>query len=103
MTIYLLVEERKKEEYLPPEVREMLLLRMLQLAMNPALPLEEEEEEQEEGEQVATMPAPQFLRRPVPVRNVEILGEEEEQESIRRRKPVSRTKRYKDEDMEYME
>lgn len=102
MATYLLVEERKKEEYLPPEVREMLLLRMLQLAMNPALPLEEEEEEQEEGEQVATMPAPQFLRRP-PVRNVEILGEEEEQESIRRRKPVSRTKRYKDEDMEYME
>ncbi|XP_066256720.1 uncharacterized protein [Euwallacea similis] len=87
-----------RDEYLPPEVREMLLLRMLQLAMNPSLPLDEEEQE---SEQVATVPAPQF-RRP-PVRNVEILGEEEDTNDVRKRRPVSRTKRFKDEDMEYME
>ncbi|KAL1488008.1 hypothetical protein ABEB36_015386 [Hypothenemus hampei] len=90
---------KEDEEYLPVEVREMLLLRMLQLAMNPALPVNEEDE----GQQVATVAVPQYHRPPV--RNVEILGEEEE-EQIRqiRTKPRSiRSKRYQDEDMEYME
>lgn len=74
----------------------MLLLRMLQLAMNPALPLDDEEESQ----QLATVTTPQYRR--LPVRNVEILGEEDDSE-LRKRRPAARAKRYKEEDMEYME
>ncbi|RZC35706.1 hypothetical protein BDFB_000579 [Asbolus verrucosus] len=78
------------EEYLPPDVREMLLLRMLQLAINPALPLGEDEMVQD------TTPVPQYKK--VPVRNVEILGEESEEE----KRPV-RNKRYRESPMDYYE
>lgn len=66
-------------EYLPPQVREMLLLRMLQLAINPALPMDDEE----------PTASPSQLRKGV--RNVEILGEENEGQARR-----TRSKRYKD-------
>ncbi|CAG9823439.1 unnamed protein product [Phaedon cochleariae] len=56
-----------QEEYLPSDVREMLLLRMLQLAINPAMPVAEDDIE------VVTR-GPTVKR--TPVRNVEILGEE---------------------------
>lgn len=56
----------QKNEYLPSDVREMLLLRMLQLAINPALPIDENEIE---------ILRPSTRRKPV--RNVEILGEED--------------------------
>ena len=79
-----------REEYLPADVREMLLLRMLQLAINPALPLNEEEMVQE------TTPVPQYKK--VPVRNVEILGEETEEE-----KRSVRNKRYREPHMGYYE
>ncbi|XP_050308949.1 uncharacterized protein LOC126745239 [Anthonomus grandis grandis] len=93
-------DESEPEEYLPVEVRETLLLRMLQLAINPALPVEDEEEE---GAQVATVNTPKY-RRPPPVRNVEILGEErDDRVELRKGVPVSRAKRFKDEDMDYME
>ncbi|CAG9769292.1 unnamed protein product [Ceutorhynchus assimilis] len=90
-------DEPQSEEYLPPDVREMLLLRMLQLAMNPSLPLDEEDESQP----AATASTPQYKK--APVRNVEILGEEDGDD--RNRRPVARSKRYKDKDevMDYME
>ncbi|XP_008201546.1 uncharacterized protein LOC100141622 isoform X2 [Tribolium castaneum] len=78
-----------KDEYLPPDVREMLLLRMLQLAINPALPLSEDEMVQ------GTTPVPQYKK--APVRNVEILGEEPEE-----KRPV-RSKRYREPHMDYYE
>ncbi|XP_044258062.1 uncharacterized protein LOC123007090 [Tribolium madens] len=81
--------QENKEEYLPPDVREMLLLRMLQLAINPALPLSEDEMGQ------GTTPVPQYKK--VPVRNVEILGEEPEE------KRPGRSKRYKEPHMDYYE
>ncbi|CAG9854922.1 unnamed protein product [Phyllotreta striolata] len=59
---------QEAEEYLPSDVREMLLLRMLQLAINPALPLDEDEVE------IVAKSKP--VKR-TPVRNVEILGEDE--------------------------
>ncbi|XP_076268428.1 uncharacterized protein LOC143201319 [Rhynchophorus ferrugineus] len=90
-------EQSQTEEYLPVEVREMLLLRMLQLAMNPARPLEEGEE----SLSLASVTTPQYRR--VPVRNVEILGEEDETNTPTRRRFGVRTKRFKEEDMDYME
>lgn len=76
--------QRPKEEednnYLPPDVREMLLLRMLQLAINPNLPLQPSEGE--------TMASAIRQQKKESVRNVEILGEEPEP------KPVSRNKRF---------
>jgi hypothetical protein len=83
-------QQETKEEYLPPDVREMLLLRMLQLAINPALPVAEDEMVQD------TTPVPQYKK--VPVRNVEILGEEAEEE----KRPV-RNKRYREPHMDYYE
>lgn len=78
-----------QEEYLPPDVREMLLLRMLQLAINPALPLEEDKFD---------LPTAATQVKRVPVRNVEILGEEEPEEQ--RRRP-ERSKRYRESEMDY--
>lgn len=57
------------EDYLPPDVREMLLLRMLQLAINPALPVDD-------VESLGSASDLQMTRQPV--RNVEILGEEDD-------------------------
>ncbi|ENN76128.1 uncharacterized protein LOC109538787 [Dendroctonus ponderosae] len=85
-----------EEEYLPAEVRESLLLRMLKLAMNPALPLQEDEDA--EPQQVATAATLQY--RKLPMRNVEIIGEEQLEDTDAKKR---RAKRYKDEDMEYME
>nr|XP_023013722.1 uncharacterized protein LOC111503604 [Leptinotarsa decemlineata] len=56
----------KHEEYLPSDVREMLLLRMLQLAINPSLPLPEKDYD-------SIAKSTTFKKNPV--RNVEILGE----------------------------
>lgn len=82
-------QELGNPEYLPPDIREMLLLRMLQLAINPALPVNEDEMFQE------TTPVPQYKKSPK-VRNVEILGEELEEE-----KRPSRIKRYRGSHPEY--
>lgn len=71
-------------EYLPPQVREMLLLRMLQLAINPALPMDDEE----------PTALPNQLRKGV--RNVEILGEENGEQGRR-----IRSKRYEDDYRNY--
>lgn len=60
-------ESNVAEDYLPPDVREMLLLRMLQLAINPALPVDD-------VETLGSATNVQTTRQPV--RNVEILGEE---------------------------
>lgn len=82
---------KEDENYLPPDVREMLLLKMLQLAINPNLPIPPTEQEL----MTTAMPP----HRKEAVRNVQILGEEEEQE-----KRSGRSKRYDDtasEDMEY--
>lgn len=82
---------RTKEEddnYLPPDVREMLLLRMLQLAINPNLPLPPSEGE--------TMASQIRETKKQQIRNVEILGEERDDE-----KPVSRSKRYRESDEYY--
>ncbi|KAK5649239.1 hypothetical protein RI129_000268 [Pyrocoelia pectoralis] len=79
-------EESTEDEYLPPEIREMLLLRMLQLAINPSLPLESEEsisdgETAESSEHEVKQPG---------VRNVEILGEVEDEV-----KPADRSRRFR--------
>ncbi|KAJ8910330.1 hypothetical protein NQ315_005626 [Exocentrus adspersus] len=80
-------QRQQEEEYLPPDVREMLLLRMLQLAINPTLPLDEDKFD---------LPAASTTQaRRVPVRNVEILGEEEDEEEEPRRRS-ERIKRYRD-------
>ncbi|KAJ8970464.1 hypothetical protein NQ314_001216 [Rhamnusium bicolor] len=79
-----------REEYLPPDVREMLLLRMLQLAINPSLPVDSESME---------LPAESALFKRMPMRNVEILGEEEEPERPKRR--PERTKRYRESEIDY--
>lgn len=63
-------ENQREDNYLPPDVREMLLLKMLQLAINPALPLDGTEME-------AVMKSVNRVKK-TPVRNVEILGEETE-------------------------
>lgn len=60
-------ERNLSEDYLPPDVREMLLLRMLQLAINPALPVDD-------AETLGSATDVQMTRQPI--RNVEILGEE---------------------------
>lgn len=76
------------ENYLPPDVREMLLLKMLQLAINPNLPLPPSEQE--------LMTTANPPHRKEAVRNVQILGEEQEE------KRNVRSKRYQDgEDMQY--
>lgn len=72
-------EQDTNEDYLPPDVREMLLLRMLQLAINPTLPLDAPDIEALES-------APTAETRKQPVRNVEILGEEEDEKRSRRSK-----------------
>ncbi|XP_057653641.1 uncharacterized protein LOC130892301 [Diorhabda carinulata] len=77
-------QQQQKEEYLPSDVREMLLLRMLQLAINPALPLDEDEIE-------VTRSSP--VKR-TPVRNVEILGEEDSHEKSREQKEKRDTMEY---------
>lgn len=61
-------ERNVVEDYLPPDVREMLLLRMLQLAINPALPVD--------ASDVESAPSVQMGRQAI--RNVEILGEEDD-------------------------
>ncbi|GJQ69608.1 hypothetical protein Trydic_g6701 [Trypoxylus dichotomus] len=68
------------EDYLPPDVREMLLLRMLQLAINPSLPLNIPDNF-EEG--VSTMIR---HRKMGGARNVEILGEEDDTQKLARSK-----------------
>lgn len=68
----LLPPERNVEDYLPPDIREMLLLRMLQLAINPALPVDAND-----IEALGSSQSIQTGRQPV--RNVEILGEEDEE------------------------
>lgn len=82
-------EQDGGEEYLPVDVREMLLLKMLQLAINPALPSDSIESES------TTTPVNYFKKDPA--RNVEILGEDQEKS----RRP-SRVKRFKEaEDLDY--
>ncbi|KAF5270959.1 hypothetical protein FQA39_LY08262 [Lamprigera yunnana] len=68
------INQEPEEEYLPPQIREMLLLRMLQLAINPSLPLDSNE--------IKEVEPPEFSEQRVQnkgVRNVEVLGEEEDQ------------------------
>ncbi|XP_022909365.2 uncharacterized protein [Onthophagus taurus] len=70
----LLTPQQQKDEesdYLPADVREMLLLRMLQLAINPGLPLNVPDNLVD-----ATTSVPKL--RKSGVRNVEILGEEDD-------------------------
>ena len=64
-------QHEDRENYLPPDVRESLLLKMLQLAINPALPLEIADNAEEATTTVA-------YGKKAGVRNVEILGEEED-------------------------
>lgn len=61
------------DDYLPPDVREMLLLRMLQLAINPALPVDSSDVEPLESSSNIQMGRQ-------PVRNVEIIGEENDED-----------------------
>lgn len=68
---------QETDDYLPSDVREMLLLRMLQLAINPALPIDEDEVE------IVSKSMP--VKR-TPVRNVEILGEDGSSEEIKMQK-----------------
>ncbi|XP_018569732.1 uncharacterized protein LOC108909790 [Anoplophora glabripennis] len=82
-------QQELQEEYLPPDVREMLLLRMLQLAINPALPLDDDKFD---------LPTAATQVKRMPVRNVEILGEEEPEEP--RRRP-ERSKRYREFERDY--
>ncbi|KAK9884489.1 hypothetical protein WA026_007331 [Henosepilachna vigintioctopunctata] len=83
-------EQQSDQDYLPPDVREMLLLKMLQLAINPAMPNDNEESE-------TSSPVSYFKKDPS--RNVEILGEETEPA----RRP-SRVKRFKEpDDLELVE
>lgn len=86
------MKSKEDENYLPVEVREMLLLKMLQLAINPNLPLPPSEQEL-----MVTANPP---HRKEAVRNVEILGEEQEEA-----KRNVRSKRYHQdnmsEDMDY--
>lgn len=63
------------DDYLPPDVREMLLLRMLQLAINPALPVDD-------IESLGSSTNIQMTKQPV--RNVEILGEEPDMMRVKR-------------------
>lgn len=81
---------KDEENYLPAEVREMLLLKMLQLAINPNLPVPPSEQE--------LMTTANPPHRKEAVRNVQILGEEQEQE-----KRNVRSKRYhgEQEEMDY--
>lgn len=79
-------KDDENENLLPPDVREMLLLRMLQLAINPNLPLPPSE-----GETMASV-IRETKKKPI-IRNVEILGEERDEE-----KPVTRSKRYRESD-----
>ncbi|CAH1997076.1 unnamed protein product [Acanthoscelides obtectus] len=65
--IYPKDKENLNQQYLPSDVREMLLLKMLQLAINPALPLTEEDVQEIEEKRKGVGGA----------RNVEILGEED--------------------------
>lgn len=83
-------QEQSDDEYLPAPVREMLLLRMLQLAINPSLPLDAMD-----NIESATTPLPQKNVVRNAVRNVEILGEAEDD------KRPSRTKRYKQVEFDY--
>jgi len=80
------VYPQNNEEYLPAPVREMLLLKMLQLAINPALPVEISEDSVASG----TTPHPRK------VKNVEILGEEREEKR-------GRSKRFKEVEFDYYE
>ncbi|KAL3277637.1 hypothetical protein HHI36_004065 [Cryptolaemus montrouzieri] len=83
-------EEESNENYLPPNIREMLLLKMLQLAINPAMPADNEES--------GTTINPVSYFKKDPSRNVEILGEESEPSR------PSRVKRFKEpEDLEFVE
>lgn len=77
-----LLQPEVADNYLPPDVREMLLLRMLQLAINPALPLEPSDVEALESSN-------QLQTSRQPVRNVEILGEEDDDD-----KRMARVKRF---------
>lgn len=77
-------EQDSDDGYLPSDVREMLLLKMLQLAINPALPLDVSDVEGLESATTTEV-------RKMPVRNVEILGEETEDGNRRTR----RVKRYR--------
>lgn len=87
---------------MPPEIREMLLLRMLQLAINSELAATNQ------MDNIATAPSKTSVstvnrhkNHQNPVRNVKILGEEKDQF-----KPTARSKRYQqdpNEDMDYYE
>lgn len=72
------------ENFLPADVREMLLLKMLQLAINPNLPIPPTDQEM-----MTTANPP---HRKEAVRNVQILGEEREEEEKRN----VRSKRFPD-------
>ncbi|KAK4881264.1 hypothetical protein RN001_004583 [Aquatica leii] len=65
-------DDQEEDEYLPPQIREMLLLRMLQLAINPSLPLDSNEIKDEDTAESSEHPV---ITKGI--RNVEILGEEE--------------------------
>lgn len=75
---------KEEENYLPADVREMLLLKMLQLAINPNLPLPPSDQE--------LMTTANPPHRKEAVRNVEILGEEVDDENKRN----VRSKRYQE-------
>lgn len=62
------IESSDQVEYLPPDVREALLLKMLMLAIHPDF-----SQMQQESQSMMTTPVPEYRKK---VRNVQILGEE---------------------------
>lgn len=68
-------DETDEDNFLPSDVREMLLLKMLQLAINPSLPLD-----------MDSMQEASSLMMKKAVRNVEILGEVEEEKDLTRKR-----------------
>ncbi|KAI4457357.1 cuticle protein [Holotrichia oblita] len=74
-------DQDENDNYLPADVREMLLLRMLQLAINPSLPLNIPDNF-EEGFGASAM----RHRKIGGARNVEILGEEDDTQKLMRSK-----------------
>ncbi|XP_044743082.1 uncharacterized protein LOC123305430 [Chrysoperla carnea] len=93
-----------QQDYLPPEVREMLLLRMLQLAINSEIAATNQMEviAKSPTKNVVSVVRKDYQNRH-PIHNVQILGEETNNNE--RLKPTARSKRFKDpdEDMDYYE
>ncbi|XP_011499936.1 PREDICTED: uncharacterized protein LOC105363835 [Ceratosolen solmsi marchali] len=68
------------EEILPPQIREALLLRMLQLAINAERPIA-----MSNTIASTTLPSPLRYRKSGPVRNVQILGEDLDENKMRKK------------------